>query len=178
MVGGVKVGGLEEGGYSTLICLHLPVWCAAGSIQHLPQPQPQTLNGTSCLSPAPLHCFQAYVWYLADAGIFIVSLFFCFFVFFRFWRWEAKRTGLAMEEGWVEIKASALVHMFPQSWSDAMGWTWRFLPEAFWSVLNLLWWEISNVSRPDLPPCERNRSPVILPFIKNMFTMFLINCNL
>lgn len=101
MVGGVKVGGLEEGGYSTLICLHLPVWCAAGSIQHLPQPQPQTLNGTSCLSPAPLHCFQAYVWYLADAGIFIVSLFF-FYFFFSFLEMRSKknRFGNGGRVGW------------------------------------------------------------------------------
>lgn len=35
-----------------------------------------------------------------------------------------------MEKGWVEFKASALLHMFPQSWSDAMNMkvpSWSFL---------------------------------------------------
>lgn len=120
MVGGVKVGGLEEGGYSTLICLHLPVWCAAGSIQHLPQPQPQTLNGTSCLSPAPLHCFQAYVWYLADAGIFIVSLFYFFYFFFVSGDEKQKEQVWQWRKGGLKSKHLPWCTCFPRA--EAMRW--------------------------------------------------------
>lgn len=80
-------------------------------------------------SPAPLHCFQGHVWYLADAGILLFKNFFFYWFFFfcsQFWRGKAKnRIGRGGKGG---LFLKHLVHLSPQSWSDVVGQRWRLLP--------------------------------------------------
>lgn len=117
-VGGESGRSGVQGDYNTLICLHLPGCCASGSIQHLPQPQPQPLNGT-CAA-----CIQGRVWYSADAEI---LLFECFFFSLNA---SAPRDG----GGGGVFKGSTLVHLTSFGWCVESD---RKTPS--WSLCSVLW---------------------------------------
>lgn len=154
-LGGVKVGGLEEGGYNTP---HLPpltslmcFWLHPTS----PTATTTTSEWNILHSPAPLHSFQGHVWYLADAGILLLVYFF-FNSLLPFLKRKRKRTGLAGEEGWIVF----LKHL---PWStclprgDVMWWVkdeGSFLKSPLCSVGNML--------RTTFSTSEKNQICVIL----------------
>lgn len=100
--GWVKVGGLEEGRGTQHP--HLPPLTSVMCFWLLPTSPTATTTSSEwniLHSPAPLHCIQGHVWYLADAGNFIVRIFFFFYSLLLFQKrkdtehdWQERKGGL------------------------------------------------------------------------------------